>query len=109
MSMHSFSDPGTEAARFQRRVAVARALILICFGLIVARLFYLQIQEHASLSVKAERNSTAIVLIPPERGLIFDRQGVVLAANKPVFSLEITPTKIHGDLEVLLGDLAGVV
>jgi hypothetical protein len=59
--MHSFSDPGTETARFQRRVAVARALTLICFGLIAARLFYLQVRQYSSLSAKAERNSTAIV------------------------------------------------
>ncbi|MBJ2154906.1 penicillin-binding protein 2 [Variovorax sp. IB41] len=107
--MHSFSDPGTETARFQRRVAVARALTLICFGLIAARLFYLQVREHSSLSAKAERNSTAIVPIAPERGLIFDRQGVVLAANKPVFSLEITPAKTQGNLDALLISLAELV
>jgi penicillin-binding protein 2 len=107
--MHSFFDPGTESARFQRRVAVARALTLICFGLIAARLFYLQVWEHSSLSAKAERNSTAIVPIAPERGLIFDRQGVVLAANKPVFSLEITPAKTQGDLDTLLSSLAELV
>jgi penicillin-binding protein 2 len=107
--MHSFSNPGSESARFQRRVAVARALTLICFGLIVARLFHLQVQQYSSLSGKAERNRTAIVPLAPERGLIFDRQGVVLATNKPVFSLEITPAKTRGDIDALLKGLAEII
>ncbi|NCQ26063.1 MAG: penicillin-binding protein 2, partial [Armatimonadetes bacterium] len=64
-----------ELARFRLRVLVASLLVLLCFGLLVARLFYLQVQRHDDLRAQAENNRTAVVPIVPNRGQILDRNG----------------------------------
>ena len=70
-----------DLSRFRGRVFVIAAVVLLAFGLIAARLVYLQVVRHGDLSDQAENNRTAIVPIVPNRGLILDRKGVVLATN----------------------------
>ncbi|MGH8804541.1 MAG: penicillin-binding protein 2, partial [Polaromonas sp.] len=67
--------------RFRARVLVASLAVLCAFALLAARLVYLQVYRHADLNEQAESNRTAIVPIVPNRGLILDRNGVVLASN----------------------------
>ena len=73
---------------------VASLVVLVCFGLLVARLVYLQVVRHDDLQAQAENNRTAIVPVVPNRGLILDRNGIVLATNYSAYTLEITPS--HG-------------
>ena len=68
-----------ELSRFRVRVLVAGLVVVLCFGLVASRLFYLQVHRHEDLRAQAESNRTAIVPIVPNRGLILDRNGVVLA------------------------------
>jgi len=64
--------------------------------LLFARLVYLQIFRHDDLRAQAESNRTSIVPIVPNRGLIVDRNGIVLATNYSAYTLEITPSKSGG-------------
>ncbi len=82
-----------ELIRFRQRVVAVSILVVIAFLLLVCRLFYLQVVEHAQLLSQAEGNRVAFVPIIPNRGLIVDRNGVVLASNYSAYTLEITPAK----------------
>ncbi|MDD0811246.1 penicillin-binding protein 2 [Curvibacter sp. RS43] len=94
--------------RFRTRVVVAGLLVLFCFVLLASRLVYLQVVRHQDLAEQAENNRTAVVPIVPNRGLIVDRNGVVLATNYSAYTLEITPSKA-GPLDEVIDGLAGVV
>jgi len=97
-----------ELSRFRVRVLVASIVVVVCFGLVVARLVYLQVTRHDDLLAQAENNRTAIVPIVPNRGLILDRNGVVLATNYSAYTLEVTPSKVD-NLEKTIDDLAKVI
>ena len=84
-----------DLSRFRARVLVASLAVICAFALVAARLVYLQVYRHADLSDQAENNRTAIVPIVPNRGLILDRNGVVLASNYSAYTLEITPSKVE--------------
>jgi penicillin-binding protein 2 len=98
-----------EMGRFRGRLLAAAAFVVVAFALLAARLVHLQVYRHAELATQAEANRIAVVPIVPNRGLIVDRNGVVLATNYSAYTLEITPSRIGGDLEALIDQLAGVV
>jgi len=106
--MTVFRNVQAELARFRLRVLVASVVVLLCFGLLVARLVYLQVVRHDDLRAQAESNRTAIVPVVPNRGLILDRNGIVLATNYPAYTLEITPSKV-ANLEQTIDELASVI
>jgi penicillin-binding protein 2 len=97
-----------DLARFRSRIFVISLVVLACFFLLIARLVYLQIWRHDDLRAQAENNRTSIVPIVPNRGLILDRNGIVLASNYSAYTLEITPSK-SGPLEQVLDDLSSVL
>lgn len=97
-----------DLSRFRGRVLVASLAVLLSFSLLAARLVYLQVYRHADLSEQAENNRTAVVPIVPNRGLILDRNGVVLATNYSAYTLEITPSKVD-NLEETISALEKVV
>ena len=97
-----------EVGRFRMRLAAAAAFVLFAFGLLGARLVYLQIYKHEELMTQAENNRITVVPIVPNRGLILDRNGIVLANNYSAYTLEITPTKVD-DLEATIDRLAAIV
>jgi penicillin-binding protein 2 len=97
-----------DLSRFRARVLVASLVVLCAFALLAARLVYLQVYRHADLNEQAESNRTAIVPIVPNRGLILDRNGVVLATNYSAYTLEITPSKVE-NLEETIAALEKVI
>ena len=97
-----------DLSRFRARVLVAILVVLFCFMLLASRLVYLQVYRHEDLAAQAESNRTAIVPIVPNRGLILDRNGVVLASNYSAYTLEITPSKVE-NLEETIAALEKVV
>ena len=97
-----------ELARFRLRVLAAVAFVLFCFGLLVARLVWLQVVQYDSFAERAESNRIAIVPIVPNRGLIKDRNGVVLASNYSAYTLEINPEKV-ADVDATIEALGQVV
>jgi penicillin-binding protein 2 len=95
--------------RFRSRVVVVSGFILVAFLLLVVRLFYLQVIRYEDLNEQAENNRTAIVPIVPNRGVIMDRNGIVLATNYSAYTLEITPSKVVAPLEEVIEQLASVI
>jgi penicillin-binding protein 2 len=98
-----------DLARFRTRVFAVSLLVLVCFALLVARLVYLQVVRHDDLRAQAESNRTSIVPIVPNRGLIVDRNGIVLASNYSAYTLEITPSKTLSGWEATVDELATVL
>ncbi|VTU17105.1 penicillin-binding protein 2 [Variovorax sp. PBL-E5] len=106
--MTEIRNVAADLLRFKRRVIVIGVVVLTAFGLLCARLVYLQVTRHEDLAEQAESNRTAIVPIVPNRGLILDRNGIVLASNYSAYTLEITPSKVD-DLEATIDGLAQVI
>src|SRR3954468_10634496 len=98
-----------DLSRFRGRVLAASVAVLVCFVLLASRLVYLQIVRHESLDEQAEANRTAIVPIVPNRGLILDRNGIVLATNYSAYTLEITPSRLVRPLDQVVDELAQVI
>ena len=97
-----------DLSRFRSRVFAISLVVLTCFALLAIRLMYLQIWRHDELREQAENNRTSIVPIVPNRGLILDRNGIVLASNYSAYTLEVTPSK-SGPLDETLEELSKVV
>jgi penicillin-binding protein 2 len=98
-----------ELDRFRGRLIAAAAFVVLGFLLLGARLTWLQVWKHDELSTQAEANRIAIVPIVPNRGLILDRNGVVLATNYSAYTLEITPSKLSASTDAVIDELAQVV
>jgi len=94
---------------FRVRILVASIVVVVAFLLLASRLFYLQVVRHTDLQEQAESNRTAIVPMVPNRGLILDRNGIVLATNFSAYTLEITPARLPGNLDKTIDDLARVI
>ena len=103
-----FKNPQQEVHRLRLRLVAAGAFVLLCFVLLVARLIYLQVLQHDQLSDRAEANRITVVPIVPNRGLITDRNGVVLATNYSAYTLEITPSKVP-NLDATIDGLAQLI
>ncbi len=97
-----------DLARFRLRVFVLGLLVVSCFVLLAGRLVVLQVVRHDDLTAQAESNRTAVVPVVPNRGLILDRNGIVLASNYSAYTLEITPSKVPA-LEQTLAGLSQVL
>jgi len=97
-----------ELGRFRSRLWAAAGFVLFCFGLLVFRLVVLQVVRHDDLATQAENNRVSVVPIVPNRGLIVDRHGVVLANNYAAYTLEITPSKVD-NLEQTIEELSQIV
>jgi penicillin-binding protein 2 len=107
--MTELRNVAADLARFKRRVIVIGLVVLTAFGLLGARLFFLQVVRHDDLAEQAESNRTAVVPVVPNRGLILDRNGIVLASNYSAYTLEITPSKVGSSLEETIDSLGEVV
>src|SRR6218665_1159991 len=97
MPMTELRDNQTEIWHFRLRALAVGALVLVAFFLVLARLVFLQVLRHEDLAAQAESNRTAVLPIVPGRGLILDRNGVVLATNYSAYTLEITPARVAAD------------
>lgn len=98
-----------ELSRFRGRILAASAVVLLCFILLASRLVYLQVLRHDDFDEQAEANRTAIVPIVPNRGLILDRNGIVLASNYSAYTLEIQPSRLTRPLDSVVDELSQVV
>ncbi len=106
--MTELKDLQQEISRFQGRLLAAALFVLVAFGLLLSRLVVLQVYRHDELATQAEANRIAVVPIVPNRGLIVDRNGVVLATNYSAYTLEITPTR-SAPVDALIDQLASVI
>lgn len=90
-----------DTSHFRLRAIVIGIVVFLAFGLVVARLVFLQVVRYEAFAERAESNRTAIVPVVPNRGLILDRNGVVLATNYAAYTLEITPSKVANMAETI--------
>src|SRR3972149_3967371 len=74
---------------FQHRFLLLKALIVVLFGILALQLARMQIVEHAEYDARAESNRLRTIPVLPARGLIYDRNGVPLVENLPIFSAAV--------------------
>ncbi len=102
------SDHSYEASIFKFRAIVAAIICLLMLGGLLFRLGWLQIVDYAHFANLSEHNRIRLMELPPTRGLIYDRNGVILAENKPAFHLELIPEQVD-DMEQTLKGLGEIV
>lgn len=107
--MTEFKNTERELHFFRMRLSVIGVFVFIFFGLLLSRFLWLQAYKHDHYAAQAEDNRISIVPVVPNRGLIVDRNGVLLARNFSAYTLEITPSKIEGELDAVIDDLATLV
>src|SRR3569833_1322861 len=107
--MTEFKNTERELHLFRMRLSAIGVLVFICFGLLLARFLWLQAYKYKAYAAQAEDNRISVVPVVPNRGLIVDRNGVVLARNFSAYTLEITPSKIQGGLDEVIDELAKLV
>ncbi len=103
-----FSNAQEGLEQFSRRIAIVGGFVLICFTLLFSRFVWLQVIQHDYYQTRAEENRISLVPITPNRGLIVDRNGEVMARNYSAYTLEITPTQVV-NLEDTIDGLAEVI
>ena len=104
----SIKDDGAEAALFKRRAIVAMCGVVVLSLMLLANLYVVQILHHDDYQTRSNDNRIKVVPVAPPRGLIFDRNGVLLAENRPVFSLEIIPDQVD-DLPAMVDELIALL
>ena len=97
-----------ELEQFQLRIAIAGIVVLVAFGVLAARFFFLQVVQHDDYASKAEENRISIVPLAPNRGLIVDRNGIVLARNYSGYTLEIFPRRVRS-IERTIDEVAELI
>ena len=107
--MTEFKNTERELHFFRLRLSAVAFFVVVCFGLLLTRFVWLQVYKHRDYASQAEDNRISVVPVVPNRGLILDRNGVVLARNFSAYTLEITPSKIRGELDAVIDDLATLV
>ena len=98
-------DHHSERRLFVARVILTSVFAVVLLGLVVARLVQLQVFEYEHFAERSQGNRIRIEAVPPIRGLVFDRQGRVLAENLPAYQLELIPEQVQ-DLDETLQRLA---
>ena len=101
-------DPQRELLHFRRRLLIAGAMVIVAFGGLLGRFVYLQLFQHSHYQTLAESNRIAIVPIVPNRGVMTDRNGVVLAQSYSAYTLEVTPSRVK-NLDETIDGLATIV
>jgi penicillin-binding protein 2 len=97
----AFKDTRGEGEMFRRRAFAGFALILLGLSALVGRYVFLQVMHHDEFALRSINNSVKPRALPPARGLIYDRNGVLLADNVPAFRLEVRPDQVQGMNETL--------
>ncbi len=108
MARRDIKDHIRESRKFNYRSVAALVLVVALALVIFGRLFYLQVVDYEHYTTQAENNRVKIIPVAPTRGLIYDRNGVILAQNQTSFILEVIPEKID-DLETMLVELRSII
>ena len=106
--MGDFHNPDSDLDRFRFRIGFAAISVLLAFALLLGRFVWLQIVQHDFYQTRAEDNRIALIPIVPNRGVITDRNGVIMARNYSAFTLEITPSRVT-ELEATIDELATII
>ena len=103
-----FKDHIREHRLFIQRALLAFLLVLVMVGCLVARLYYLQVVQHEVYTTLSDKNRVQLLSLPPPRGLIYDSNGVLLADNRPSFSLTLVKERVP-DMEQTVAALRDIL
>jgi len=109
---HALKDERDERKLFEGRAWTGLLIISFCLLALIGRYVWLQIYSYESFSTHSENNRVSVRPVTPNRGLIYDRRGRVIAENRPAYRLEIIPEKVTGKasgLEALLDELSTLI
>ncbi len=104
----AIQDFAAEARLFNQRAIVALLVVVLLFCLIIYNQYLLQVVSYQVYQTRSEGNRIKVLPVAPNRGLIFDRNGILLAENRPVFSLELIPEQVQ-DMNATLAALAQLI
>lgn len=107
--MTEFKNTERELQLFRLRLSVAAMLVLVCFGILFSRFVWLQLYKYEDYAGRAENNRISVLPVVPNRGLIMDRNGVVLAHNFSAYTLELTLSKLGRPADEVIDELATLV
>ncbi|MUH71960.1 penicillin-binding protein 2 [Psychrosphaera haliotis] len=105
---YQMQDHTAEAHLFARRAITALIAVAALMGVLIANLYYLQIEKYQTYQTRSNENRIKVQPVPPNRGIIRDINGNILAANEPSFSLEIIPEAVT-DMEWTLSELQLII
>ncbi|VUD53153.1 Peptidoglycan D,D-transpeptidase MrdA [Thalassocella blandensis] len=105
---HRFKDHVNEANTFTRRVALALLLVFILFCILIYRFYSLQVVHYENYVTLSDRNRIQVRPVPPNRGLIYDRNGELLAENRPSFTLSLVKERVR-DMDGTIARLSELV
>jgi penicillin-binding protein 2 len=97
-----------ESRRFGRRAIVSGVIVVALVATLIGRMVYLQILHHEHYRSLSQENRVKLLPVPPTRGLVYDRNGVILAENRPGYSLVLVPEQIK-DLDRTLAELGAIL
>jgi penicillin-binding protein 2 len=98
-------DHSAETNLFARRTFIGLLVVFVMIGMVLSNLYYLQISRFENYQTRADGNRIKLLPVAPNRGLIYDRNGILLAENRPVFSLQVIPEEIE-NLELTINTLS---
>ena len=108
LNQSDLKDPSRENYIFKARAYVCFGLVVLLYSVLLARAFYLQVVQFDVHTTKSESNRLLVQPIAPNRGLILDRNGILLADNQPSRSLAITPERVK-EMDAVIEQLATVI
>jgi penicillin-binding protein 2 len=101
-------DHSAEANLFARRAFVGFVFVLGLVAVLLSNIYTIQVQDHQDYQTRSNDNRIKVIPIAPNRGLIYDRNGVLLAENKPVYNLEVIPEEVD-DLDESLDQISKII
>jgi len=105
--MVSFKKPNLDS--FQERIHIATLFVTFCFLLLVTRLVWLQLFSHGKYALLAESNRIALVPAPANRGLLIDRNGIVIGRNYSALTLDVNAEEVKGNVDQLINELSEII
>ncbi|MGI9281584.1 MAG: penicillin-binding protein 2 [Endozoicomonas sp.] len=108
MPVNTLKDHKAEQRIVSIRTWLALVFMILLVMVLVSRLFYLQVVKHDELATQSEENRVLLQTVPPVRGLIYDRNGNLLATNRSSQTLAIVRERVE-DLDQLLDDVAQII
>lgn len=108
MPKHILKDPHLESRIYGARTVAAILTVMTLLGIVLARYYSLQIDAYETYRTQSERNRVQLQPLPPKRGLIYDRNGILLADNRPSYILSIVVERVD-DLDTTLAELGELV
>ncbi|WP_434031074.1 penicillin-binding protein 2 [[Pseudomonas] boreopolis] len=107
-SRRQVKNPHAEAEQFRRRAVLGFAAVVLCLAGLAGWYFKLQVLDHEVYATRSEANRIKLRPVVPGRGMIYDRNGRLLAENVPAFRLDVTPDKV-ADMDAMLAELGKVI